>query len=570
MVRFAACSSFALVLASLVVASGPASVRVVAPTHLHGFVLRASEAVKADHTYTQMPAFAWEPVQGASRYQLQLATNRNFSDTSTLLDNGSLSVPVASIQLQVPWMTGSPYALWVHVRAVVNGRPSAWSKPFGFNTSWQQVPKRLPSPAGLIRWTPIAGATAYEVWFTDIGVHFTTFTNVADEREYWTFHPALAQSIHWRVRAVRTTASATLPNGVTIAKYGPYSPPYVTTTPGALTSGPLKGIQALSNVTSTTASAQPHELMPGVTWRGTDGVDPASTGQSLWRTYVFSDRRCINPVMTGSIVGGPAWAPRASPPLALPASLLALQKARAGALLKAGDQGTTFMADLTAVTASEVGGGGAATPAAGQAGAAAAAPAAGAPTVATPGQIELPDSGWPAGRYWWTVVPVAAQAVAADPLLGAQADDAVEYHETEMPQDACARGRVWPFGIRSAPVTATSTTPFASGLTAAKRLVTAARRTPQFVALPLVTWLPALGAQSYEVELSRHAYPWVAVKKQTSVVTSAVLGLTRNDRGTWYYRVRGVNPNLPALAQKMTWSETASIAITGNRFVVLR
>ena len=31
----------------------------------------------------------------------------------------------------------------------------------------------------------------------------TPRTNVADEREYWTFHPALSKTIQWRVRAVR-------------------------------------------------------------------------------------------------------------------------------------------------------------------------------------------------------------------------------------------------------------------------------------------------------------------------------------------------------------------------------
>jgi hypothetical protein len=569
MPRFAACSFLALVLACTAAASGSASARVAAPAQLHAFVLRATEAVKGDHTYSQMPAFAWNPVPKASTYQLQLATNPNFSDTTILLDAPSLTVPVASLQLQVPWMTGSPYALWVHVRAVVKGRQTAWSKPFGFNTSWQQVPKQESSPAGLIRWTPVEGATAYEVWLTDIHVHFTTFTNVADEREYWTFHPAGAQTIHWRVRAVRATATATLPNGVTIAKYGPYSPEYVTTTSGTLTAGPLQAVKTLSDLSSSPKTPRPHALMPGFSWKGTDGIAPGGTGQELWRVYVFSDRRCVNPVMTGSIVGGPAWAPRAIPPMALPGTRDTLQKAHAGAILKPGAEGATFMADLTAVTASEGAvSSSSSAPSAGSS-SGAAQPGQSSSGAAQPGQVELPDSGWPAGRYWWTVVPVAAQAIVADPVLGPTDGDLVEYHETELPEDTCARGRVWPFGLRSAPATTTSTTPFASGLTAGKRLVAAAGRTPRFVAAPLVTWTPALGAQSYEIELSRHLYPWVAVKKQTSVVTSAVLGLTKNDRGTWYYRVRGVNPNLPANAQKMTWSGSASIAITGNQFVVI-
>ncbi|MBV8395223.1 MAG: hypothetical protein JO064_03070, partial [Actinobacteria bacterium] len=87
--------------------------------------------------------------------------------------------------------------------------------------------------------------------------------------------------------------------------------------------------------------------------------------------------------------------------------------------------------------------------------------------------------------------------------------------------------------------------------------------------LPLVTWEPAIGAESYEIQLSRHLYPWVAAKSVTSVVTSAVLPLAKTDHGTWYYRVRGVNPNLPTGAQKMTWSSPVEISITGNLFSVV-
>ena len=118
--------------------------------------------------------------------------------------------------------------------------------------------------------------------------------------------------------------------------------------------------------------------------------------------------------------------------------------------------------------------------------------------------------------------------------------------------------------------TAASATPYVSGLTNDKRLTAAANRTPSFVKLPLITWQPAIGAQSYEIELSRHLYPWVAVMKTTSVVTSTVLPLTTSNRGKWYYRVRGVNPNLPANAQKMTWSDPVAIKITGNLFSVVR
>jgi hypothetical protein len=519
-----------------------------------------------------MPAFSWHPVRGATGYELQLANNTSFSDVSILYQSNQLSVPVASVQLQLPWMSGDPYALWVHVRAVVDGDTTAWSKPFGFNMGWKNVPEQQPAPTGLIRWTPVTGATGYQVWFTNINRVFMTLTNVADEREYWTLHPGLAGTMRWRVRAVRHTASSALPTGVAITPYGPWSDVFTTLTSASITPGPLKQGNTLSDV----QSSAPHALMPGFTWNGTSGVGPAAIGNQLWRVYVFSDKRCINQVMAGSLTGAPAWAPRATQALTFPGSVKGVQDAMTkGTILKYGEEGATFMADISAVTASEnagaAAGGAAATPAA-PAAAPAAAPSGGTSNgTSVVGQVELPDSGWPAGRYWWTVVPVSIYEVFPEDGAAATPDDPVEYHDTELPQDACAAGRVWPFALRSAPVTTTSAaTPYASGLGTGQRLVAAVKRAPKFIELPLITWKPAIGAQSYEVELSRHSYPWVAVKSQTSVVTSAVLPLTKTDVGTWYYRVRGVNPNLPANAQKMTWSGTAPIRITGNQFTILR
>jgi hypothetical protein len=164
---------------------------------------------------------------------------------------------------------------------------------------------------------------------------------------------------------------------------------------------------------------------------------------------------------------------------------------------------------------------------------------------------------------------VQAAIFPADPKQGIQDSDKVEYHDVALAQDVCAAGQVWPFGIQSAPLTTSAQTPYISGLLAG-RVTSAARKAPKFSELPLITWQPAIGAQSYEIELSRNAYPWKAVRKQTSVVTSAVLNLTRSDVGTWFYRVRGVNPYLVAGAQKMTWSPTVKIRITGDEFTVVK
>ena len=191
-------------------------------------------------------------------------------------------------------------------------------------------------------------------------------------------------------------------------------------------------------------------------------------------------------------------------------------------------------------------------------------------TTTTDRQVSLPDNGWPQGRYWWTVVPVAiVPRRRPRTRASATADSSLEFHDMALPQDLCAAGQVWPFGMQSSPVTTTSQTPYASGLVNSSRVVSAAKPTPSFRELPVITWEPALAAQSYDIELSRHVYPWVAVKKQTSVVTSAVLPLSKSDRGVWYYRVRGVNPTLVGPAQKLAWSKPVPIRITGDIFKIL-
>ena len=50
-----------------------------------------------------------------------------------------------------------------------------------------------------------------------------------------------------------------------------------------------------------------------------------------------------------------------------------------------------------------------------------------------------------------------------------------------------------------------------------------------FAQLPLITWRPALGAISYQVQLSRKLYPWNAARTTRAVVPSAVLPLTATD-----------------------------------------
>jgi len=222
--------------------SGAAAARIdrpaVTPQGLKAFLLRSDEPVK--HEFNRTPSFAWLPVRGAIRYEFELATSKSFTESSIVWSNAkdefvaptpttpapaattpivetaaaklaklyaNLRTPTVSIDLALPWITGSPYALYAHVRAITNKGPTSWSTPYGFNMRWSSVPEDVATPhPGLVRWTPIEGATAYQVWLYGAKSTFMTTTNVADARDLYTFHrtnPFYMGSITYRVRAQR-------------------------------------------------------------------------------------------------------------------------------------------------------------------------------------------------------------------------------------------------------------------------------------------------------------------------------------------------------------------------------
>ena len=58
-----------------------------APTGLRGFELRPNDT--PSRTFTRTPAFAWNPVRGASCYEFELATSRTFDGSSVFWSNVS-------------------------------------------------------------------------------------------------------------------------------------------------------------------------------------------------------------------------------------------------------------------------------------------------------------------------------------------------------------------------------------------------------------------------------------------------------------------------------------------------
>ena len=116
--------------------------------------------------------------------------------------------------------------------------------------------------------------------------------------------------------------------------------------------------------------------------------------------YIATDEDCVNIVYRGAIVGSPAYAPRTTGPLELPTDTDRLALARGDTLdarrrrRDLDGRRHRFGDERGRVSCST-----AATP-----GAAPAAPAA-----TTAAKVDLPDTAWPTGRYYWTVVPVIVE-----------------------------------------------------------------------------------------------------------------------------------------------------------------
>ena len=586
------------------------------PQGLHAFTLRANEPVV--HTFSRTPSFAWNPVAGAVTYRFELSTSRNFSDSGIVWSSKGLKSPAVSVPISLPWMTGNPYSLFAHVRALTRRGVTAWSAPFGLNMRWSAVPAPVtPAYPGLLRWSTVPGANAYMVWLVDSGKWFSTRSNMADEREYYTFHqdPAYSGVVHWRVRPVRWLYGET-ENGLPSVSYGPWSPIYSSYNPPFAT-GRLTDVATVSNVVSDATHTRQHEVMPAFVYRGNTSI--WNTTQELYRVEVFTDEDCLNTVFRGAITGAPAYVPRPTGPLGLPTDVTSITAARS-TFLPDGTEPDSYTNDYISVKGNES--------------EVSAAPSDGGHTglpaaqVVKGAKIDLWDSNWSGGRYYWTVMPINAvpattvtttlanAALAGDTTItvangtGIVAGDAlkvgspagenavvksivgnsitlasglsalhsagedvvragggVTYREAELTQDACASGRRMSFGKSSEPVVTGSAAPFASGLSPEGKLVAAVGARPRFYGQPLVAWQPAAGADQYEVQWSPKLYPWKTVGTQFTWGTSLTLPLSP---GTWYYRVRGLDFLMAGSKPQMSWSDPVRLVVTKPRFRVVR
>jgi hypothetical protein len=537
-----------------------------------------------------------------------------------------------------------------------------WSDSFGFDMTAPAPASPLASVPGLLRWTPVDGASAYQVWLIDTGKIPWTRSNVLDEREFYTFHQSSSWigTIRWRVRAVRNDYFGHRINGIPASVYGPWSPVYSSTNPAFPgTPKPIALQSTISDTVSTgSATSSAHTMMPGFSWTGNETL--GGVAAEFYRVEIFTDKQCLNPVYYSAVVGSPAWAPRLSGPLSLPQDDAGVTAARAG-YLGDGTESTSRTYDGATITPNEQIA--AATPSTTVPGDAPAAPntspaddnkAGGDSSGSSSGSssnpsgtgqqntttavigppIDLWDVGWPQGGYYWTVIPVDAvglgnsgtnvaapgavkgtKTIPVDDTTGFHVGDSITvglvpsadsltvtavgsnsltvstattfahppgdpvvraggsitYADMELAQDVCAAGRVQRFGISSDPTLTEAQAAFATGLSATGRLTSAAK-TKVFYGSPLVAWTPAIGAGAYEVQYSKTAYPFKAEvdprSSTTGVLTFSTADVLPLGPGTWYYRVRGIDFNLPTGVQQMGWSDPEKLVVAKPSFKI--
>jgi hypothetical protein len=484
---------------------------------------RLQSASTSVPTFSRTPAFAWNPVRGATHYQFQLSTRGDFLADNAIVWSGETASPAASVPLALPWITGDPASLYWRVRAFGPLGVSQWSRPNAFAMRWTQEPHPLSAGPGYVRWSTVEGATGYQVWFLNarghqgpisLGKGLTTITNVADEREYYLPGKAPSQNVQWRVRAVRRVYGGRA-NGLPAVSFGPWSRVFTSAfSPATAAATPLHVDKAVSDVISTPGHPKLHSLVPAVTVEGAPAA-PAT----LYRVYVYSDRDCVNRVFTGYPVASPAYAPRSV----------------GGAVLH---KGGNRMADGTNVTPNELG-------------------------KSKPAKVDLWDN---VGRYYAVAVPVIVKAPKKQAASqGAAKSGKYTYQDIELPQDVCQAGHFLTFGKSgSVPTVSVQGHPTVTGLSPKGRLLAAASWKPSFYGSPLVTWQPASGAVGYEVQWSKSAYPWQTAGSIHTAATSAALPLKP---GNWWYRVRGIDPSLPGNGL-MSWSTQVPLQITPPTFSV--
>ena len=243
--------------------------------------------------------------------------------------------------------------------------------------------------------------------------------------------------MQWRVRAVRKLYGS-LPNGLPVVSARAVEPDVRLDEPARLDRADVAARDGLrrDRHAGEPGRAQPHA---GASSTAGDTATNGMTGR-LYRVYVSTDKQCVNIVFTGAVVGSPAYAPRTSGPIAAarprpPPSRPPRPRTSATARRAEHVHGR-----LRAVTTDGVDPGASAASSSRHEPPHPRSP----PTSAPPARTST--SGTAAGR---------PAATTGRSCRFARVDDGhgVQYFDAEVPQDACAAGRVAEFGKVSQPAT---------------------------------------------------------------------------------------------------------------------
>jgi hypothetical protein len=224
-------SFLALALASV----GPAGSERTSTAPAAPALIGPSEGAAVD----ALPAFAWEPVAGAERYEFEFSADPGFNSA---LGTASTRNTRATLKTAVP--NGRYY--W-HVRAIgAGGTLGAWSQTRTLQMAWTARPSLLspangatltyPLDAFKLSWTPVPSASGYLVrlatdpalgslvWSTGpvetSATSFTISSPLAPGTYYWGITPlnaeghagtaSAAASFQWRWPSTTTTSYADL------------------------------------------------------------------------------------------------------------------------------------------------------------------------------------------------------------------------------------------------------------------------------------------------------------------------------------------------------------------------
>ena len=129
---------------------------------------------------------------GATSYEFELATSKTFSDSGIVWSTSGLKSPAVAVPISLPWMTGNPYSLYAHVRAVTRKGASRLERAVRLQHALAGRPgadhARLPGPAPLdagpgrdrLRWsgssTPASCSRRARTWPTSASTTPSTRT----------------------------------------------------------------------------------------------------------------------------------------------------------------------------------------------------------------------------------------------------------------------------------------------------------------------------------------------------------------------------------------------------------